>query len=231
MIKKTIKYVDFDDNEHVEDFYFNISKSELVEWEVSENLTGGVAARFLAMSESKDGKQIMEGFRELISKAVGERSEDGRAFAKSETYSKWFMSSLAYDELFFELMGDPDKASEFFNGVVPKNLEQIAKEFADKKRPVPSDHLEKKTTEVIEAPNKTVNIFDKAPVHLSDPDFSPSMPLTLDEMAEAVKNGAKVTTSADRGYVTIENLGGRTVTPSEADYLEFLEKSTPRPTE
>ena len=37
MLKKTITYTDFDDNERTEDFYFHLSKAEIAEMELSEN--------------------------------------------------------------------------------------------------------------------------------------------------------------------------------------------------
>ena len=41
MLKKTITYIDYDDNERTEDFYFNLSKAELLEmeWSVEGNFT------------------------------------------------------------------------------------------------------------------------------------------------------------------------------------------------
>ena len=35
MLKKTITYTDYNDNERTEDFYFNFSKAELTEMELS----------------------------------------------------------------------------------------------------------------------------------------------------------------------------------------------------
>ena len=36
MLKKTITYTDYDGHERVEDFYFNLSKAEVAEMEMSE---------------------------------------------------------------------------------------------------------------------------------------------------------------------------------------------------
>jgi hypothetical protein len=40
MIKKTIKFTDYDGNERSDDYYFNFTKAEVVEMEASE--TGGI---------------------------------------------------------------------------------------------------------------------------------------------------------------------------------------------
>ena len=37
MLKKTIKYTDYDGNEREEDFYFNLSKAEITEMELSNS--------------------------------------------------------------------------------------------------------------------------------------------------------------------------------------------------
>ena len=41
MLKKTIKYTDYDGNEREEDFYFNLSKAEVTEMELSKE--GGMS--------------------------------------------------------------------------------------------------------------------------------------------------------------------------------------------
>ena len=42
MLKKTIAYVDFNGNDQTEDFYFNLSKTDLTEMQLS--VDGGLSA-------------------------------------------------------------------------------------------------------------------------------------------------------------------------------------------
>lgn len=61
-------------------------------------------------------------FEFLIQTAYGERSLDGKTFDKSPEILRKFVNSEAYSELFMELVGNADKAAEFFNGVLPADL-------------------------------------------------------------------------------------------------------------
>jgi hypothetical protein len=126
LLKKTITYEDFNGEEQTEDFYFHLSKADLVELEMSKK--GGLEEWLKRVIASKDGKAIMEEFKNLIMMSVGQRSEDGKQFRKDVQLRHNFRDSPAYDVLFMELITDADKAAEFVNGIIPRNLEaQLAK--------------------------------------------------------------------------------------------------------
>lgn len=116
MIKKTIKYTDFDGNEREEDFYFNFTEAELAEMEYSEK--GGLKQKLEEIVKAKDQPEIIKHFKELILKAYGKKSPDGRQFVKNEEISKEFSYTQAYSKLFMELATDADAAAAFVNGVV-----------------------------------------------------------------------------------------------------------------
>lgn len=121
MLKKTIKYTDFDGNEREENCYFNLTKSELTEMELS--VTGGLTKMIEKISETKDGSRIMAIFKDIILRAYGEKSPDGRRFIKSKELSEAFSQTGAYDVLFMELVTDADKASDFIKAVIPADVE------------------------------------------------------------------------------------------------------------
>jgi hypothetical protein len=123
LLKKSITYTDFDDNEVTETHYFHLSKADLIEMEVSKE--GGMQAYIQRVIASEDGKQIIEVFKDLLQKSYGTRTEGGRFLRDSEKTAE-FMASEAYSELFMELVTDPGKASEFINGIMPKGLEDTA---------------------------------------------------------------------------------------------------------
>ena len=122
MLKKTITYTTLDGMEVTEDFYFNLSKAELIEMEVSH--AGGLSEHLKQVSSSGDGQRIIQAFKDILKRSYGVRSEDGKRFVKTEANWEEFVSSEAYSELFMQLVTDASAAADFVNGVVPKNLEQ-----------------------------------------------------------------------------------------------------------
>lgn len=122
MIKKTIKFNDFNGNELVEDFYFNLTKAELAEMELGTK--GGMEKYITDIVSSEDGAAIMGAFKDILQKSYGVKSKDGRRFRKSEELWLDFLESGAYDILFMELVTEAQAAAEFINGIVPSDLSQ-----------------------------------------------------------------------------------------------------------
>ena len=117
MLKKTITYTDYNGSERTEDFYFNLTKAEVVEMEMST--TGGLAEMIKKIVAAQDAPSIIAIFKKLILKAYGEKSPDGKRFIKSDEISTAFSQTEAYSQLFMELATDADKAAEFVNGITP----------------------------------------------------------------------------------------------------------------
>ena len=125
MLKKTIKYTNYNDVQMTEDFYFNLTKAEIMEMEMSTS--GGLAEMITKIVNAQDAPAIIKIFKELILRAYGEKSPDGKRFIKSKELSDAFAQTEAYSELFMELSTDADAAAAFVNGIVPKDLQQAAK--------------------------------------------------------------------------------------------------------
>ena len=117
MLKKTITYVDYNGTERKEDFYFNLSKAEIMEMEMST--TGGMVEMISKIVAAQDAPAIIDMFKKMILKAYGEKSADGKRFIKSKELSEAFSQTEAYSQLFMELATDADAASKFVNGIVP----------------------------------------------------------------------------------------------------------------
>ncbi len=129
MLKKTITYVDFNGDEVSEDFYFHLSKAELVELEMSHE--GGLTEQMRRIAQAQDGKAIIAEFKNIILGSYGQRSPDGRRFIKNQALRDEFESTEAYSTLFMELVTDAEKAAEFVRGVIPQDLaEEAAKVVA-----------------------------------------------------------------------------------------------------
>ena len=121
MLKKTITYTDYNGTERKEDFYFNLSKAEVMEMEMSTS--GGLAQMINKIIETQDSPAIIKIFKDLILKAYGEKSPDGKRFIKSEELSTEFSQTEAYSQLFMELATDADAAAKFVNGIVPGDID------------------------------------------------------------------------------------------------------------
>lgn len=117
MLKRTFTYTDYDNIERTEDCYFNLSRAEVAEMELT--FEGGLGRYLTKISEAKDGKAIMEKFKWIILKAYGEKSDDGRRFMKSEEISRAFAETEMYNMLFMELITDAKKASDFIAAILP----------------------------------------------------------------------------------------------------------------
>lgn len=127
MISEKIKYYDYDGNEREETFWFNLSKAECMELELSAD--GGMEKLINKIVSEQDNKKMIEIFKEIILKSYGEKSSDGKYFRKSPDISDRFASTEAYSELFMKLATDADYATKFINGIlpdVPKNLEKAS---------------------------------------------------------------------------------------------------------
>lgn len=120
MLKRTMTYTDYNGVERKEDFYFNLSKAELAEMELSSE--SGMEDLLNKIINSKDNKKIVEIFKQIILKSYGEKSEDGKRFIKSEELSKAFSETPVYDDLFMELATDDKAAAAFINGIIPKSI-------------------------------------------------------------------------------------------------------------
>lgn len=120
MLKKTMTYIDYNGTERTEDFYFNLTKAEIMEMELG--ISGGMVEMLQRIIASQDGPEIIRIFKDLVLKAYGVKSPDGKRFIKNATLREEFEQIAAYSDLFMELATDADKASEFINGIMPTDI-------------------------------------------------------------------------------------------------------------
>lgn len=124
MLKKTITYTDFNDEERTEDFYFNLTKAELTEMEFSTE--GGLQNSLRTIMNTRDYKKIVEVFKKIILGSYGEKSADGKRFIKTDEQgnplSRKFAETQAFSELYMELATNDKAATAFIVGVVPADI-------------------------------------------------------------------------------------------------------------
>ena len=121
MLKKIITYTDYNGIERTEPFYFNLSKAELMEMELG--VTGGMTEMLDKIITAKDAPSLMKTFKEMIMKAYGVKSDDGKRLIKSEELSIAFTQTEAYSVLFMELITDDKAAADFVNGIIPNEIQ------------------------------------------------------------------------------------------------------------
>ena len=118
MLKKTITYTDYNGTERTENFYFNLSEAEVMEMEMGT--TGGMAEMIQRIVDAQDMPALMKVFKDIVMKAYGERSADGKYFMKKNgALAEAFIESEAYSVLFMELVTVEGAAAEFVNGIIP----------------------------------------------------------------------------------------------------------------
>lgn len=117
MLKLTRTYTDYNGVSRTEDFYFNLTQAEITEMEVS--VDGGLVEMINRIVAAQDGKQIIALFKDIILRAYGEKSPDGRRFIKTQELRDAFAQTEAYSDLFMELATDSTAAANFVNGIIP----------------------------------------------------------------------------------------------------------------
>lgn len=124
MLKKTMTYTDYNGQSRTEDFYFNLTKAELVEMGLSEN--GGLDVFIQKIIDERDQKEIIRMFKNIILKAYGEKSLDGKHFIKVDPAGNrvcdQFAQTEAFSDLFMELAFNAKAASDFINALVPSDM-------------------------------------------------------------------------------------------------------------
>lgn len=128
MFKITETYNDYNEVERTEDFWFHLNKAELMEMELGT--TGGLGEAINKLVAAQDMPAIIKVFKDLVLKAYGVKSADGKRFMKEDEngrpYYKEFVETEAYSQIFMRLATDADAAAKFVNGIIPAELAKEA---------------------------------------------------------------------------------------------------------
>lgn len=124
MLTKNIKYTDFDGTERTRTCYFNLTKAEILEFEMGK--PGGAVAYMARLIDSEQMDKVFKTFKDLVLLAYGERTADGH-FVKSQELRERFACSEAYSELMMEIMGSKEAMAAFVNGLTPNVTEEQRK--------------------------------------------------------------------------------------------------------
>ncbi len=124
MYTKKITYKDWLGNERTEEFNFNLTKAALMEMQFE--VEGGMREYLQRIIDAKDRKELMSMFKDLVLRAYGEISPDGKYFIQNDETKARFASTPVYSMLFMELTDNADAASEFVNGIMPPDLDKTS---------------------------------------------------------------------------------------------------------
>lgn len=123
MYTKKVTYKDWLGNERTEEFNFNLTKAALMEMQFEQE--GGMREFLQRIIDAKDRKELMRMFKDLVLRAYGEISADGKYFIQNDETKAKFASTPVYSLLFMELTDNADAAAEFVNGIMPPDLDKV----------------------------------------------------------------------------------------------------------
>lgn len=128
MISKTITYNDYNGVERTETFWFNLTEAEIIDMELGTE--GGFADMIYKIIDAKNVPSLIKIFKEIVLKAYGEKTADGRRFRKVDDNGRplniAFTETEAYSIIYMELVRDADEAAKFVNGILPANAAKNA---------------------------------------------------------------------------------------------------------
>lgn len=120
MYKKTITCTNFNGVETTEDYYFNLTESEILEMQLGT--AGGLDQQLSRIVAGLELPELVKFFKDFVLKSYGIKSPDGKRFIKNDEIREAFSQTNAYNKLFMELAFDDKAAANFINGVIPKDV-------------------------------------------------------------------------------------------------------------
>ena len=123
MFKKTVTYEDWNGESVTEDFYFNLTRTEILEMEYSLRPGQTFTELVTSLMETKDTGEVLSLIKEIVLASYGRKSADGKRFVKNAEIREEFEQSMAFDEIYIELASDSSMAADFVNGIMPKALQ------------------------------------------------------------------------------------------------------------
>lgn len=132
MLTKTIEYTDYNGVTRKEDFYFNLTKAEILEMELST--AGGFSEYVQRIIDAQDTPTLIAIFKDLILKSYGVKSADGKRFIKNDAQTEEFIQTEAYSKFYIELATDDKASAAFINSIIPADMaKDMAKQIPGNK--------------------------------------------------------------------------------------------------
>lgn len=126
MLKETVTYKNYNDEEVTQTCYFDLSEEEIAGMELSVH--GGFAEMIETAAKIQDEPILWKIFTDMVLKAYGEKSPDGMHFMKSDEISHAFRCTKAYSIIVMKMVRDAKYAAKFINAIVPEGAGKTAVE-------------------------------------------------------------------------------------------------------
>lgn len=140
MLKQTIKFKDFNNEEKEKDLYFNLTEFELVDIQADSEF--GIQHDMQEAVMNKDMRALLDFIKMLVHKSYGERSADGIHFHKSPEITERFVNSAMYSPLLLSLFEEEGaRSTAFVTGLMPADLIKRAEELARGKATQPAPEV------------------------------------------------------------------------------------------
>lgn len=112
MLKQRVVYTGFDGEQVEEDLYFNLSRLDLIELNQKYG-NKDMVAYIDEVVKNKDVFELYSILKDIVLKAYGVRSDDGKRFIRNDKVKEEFLESLAFAQL-IEDFHENDKALNNF---------------------------------------------------------------------------------------------------------------------
>lgn len=122
MLKKTITYEDYNGDTVTDDFYFNLTKVECMELEYSFGANNTLSNAITTLVESEDIGALIAAIKKILLMSYGIKTPDGKRFIKNDSIREEFEQSPAFENIYWDLVTNPDEAASFISGIVPQNV-------------------------------------------------------------------------------------------------------------
>ena len=132
MLKKNVKFEDFNGNEQEVEIHFNLTKTELSNFYAQ--FEGGFDQYFAEAVRRGDLETVSMLMLNFIHMSYGQKSPDGLRFVKTEEDLFNFKQSAVYDEVCSTVMKDVDSFLDFVYAIVPSKIGAEAKKETEKVR-------------------------------------------------------------------------------------------------
>jgi hypothetical protein len=133
MFKKTMTFDNLEGEEVTQTFYFNYTKKEIMELIELKDLELKFKLLSTSMEDSglsntENNRQAYTVFEDLILDAYGEKSTDNVTFVKNDRTREYFKNHVAFSDMVFEFIADPNLMQSFIENCLPPKLVSQAKE-------------------------------------------------------------------------------------------------------
>ena len=134
MIRKTIKYHDFDGDEREDEFYFSLNETQFAK--LNGLFPGGMEAYTAKITKDKNADEMYRLIDTIVTAAYGERI--GNNFVKKapngQPLSDFFVNTEAYDNLMTELLSGENNLINFLMGCLNKEAHDRAQAEFNKRK-------------------------------------------------------------------------------------------------